>query len=105
MYERKMKLDSSIKVLQEQTRQISESGVHRATLRHMRRLLKRLGFLSAEGVVTMKGRVACEISTADEVLATELLFSGVFNTLDVDQTVALVSAVVYTEKVRCSNGR
>jgi ATP-dependent RNA helicase DOB1 len=59
-----------------QVRQLSESVVHKTTLRNMRRLLRKLGFLTADGVVTLKGRVACEISTADELLSSELLFGG-----------------------------
>ncbi len=61
----------------DQVRQLSESVVHKTTLRNMRRLLRKLGFLTADGVVTLKGRVACEISTADELLSSELLFGGV----------------------------
>jgi ATP-dependent RNA helicase DOB1 len=44
----------------------------------------------------MKGRVACEISTGDELLLTELIFHG----LTVDQSVALLSCFVFDEKVR-----
>jgi len=29
----------------------------------------------------MKGRVACEISTGDELLLTEMIFNGAFNEL------------------------
>ncbi len=47
----------------------------------------------------VKGRVACEISAGDELVLTELMFAGVFNELDVDQTVALLSCFVFEEKV------
>ena len=47
----------------------------------------------------MKGRVACEISTGDELLLTEMIFQGVFNDLTVDQAVALLSCFVFDEKV------
>jgi ATP-dependent RNA helicase DOB1 len=47
----------------------------------------------------MKGRVACEISTGDELLLTEMMFQGVFNDLSVDQAVALLSCFVFDEKV------
>ena len=60
----------------------------------------RLGFTSAADVVEMKGRVACEISTGDELLLTELIFHGVFNDLTVDQSVALLSCFVFDEKVQ-----
>jgi ATP-dependent RNA helicase DOB1 len=47
----------------------------------------------------MKGRVACEISSGDELLLTELMFHGVFNDLSVEQSVALLSCFVFDEKV------
>lgn len=61
-------------------------------------MLRKLGHITAEGVVSMKGRAACEISTGDELLTTELMFNGVFNSLDKHQLVALISCLVPTEK-------
>jgi ATP-dependent RNA helicase DOB1 len=49
----------------------------------------------------LQGRVACEISSADELLLTEMIFNGVFNELTVPQCVALLSCFVFEEKV-CS---
>lgn len=46
----------------------------------------------------MKGRVACEISTGDELLITEMIFNGAFNDLTVEQSVALLSVFVFQEK-------
>eukprot|EP00798_Chlamydomonas_sp_ICE-L_P030823 gene30823-35859_t len=46
----------------------------------------------------LKGRAACEIDTADELLTTELLFNGILNNLDKHQLVALVSCLVPVEK-------
>jgi len=59
----------------------------------------RLGFTTASDVIDMKGRVACEISTGDELLLTEMIFNGAFNDLTVEQTVALLSCFVFEEKV------
>eukprot|EP00479_Gromia_sphaerica_P005772 TRINITY_DN16864_c0_g1_i1.p1 TRINITY_DN16864_c0_g1~~TRINITY_DN16864_c0_g1_i1.p1 ORF type:complete len:122 (+),score=21.30 TRINITY_DN16864_c0_g1_i1:286-651(+) len=64
----------------------------------MKRVLRRLNFVNEDNVIQLKGRVACDISTADELLATELLFGGVFNDLDVKVIVALCSCLVFTEK-------
>ena len=50
-------------------------------------------------IVDMKGRVACEISTGDELLLTELIFNGAFNTLSPEQCAGLLSCFVFTEKV------
>lgn len=33
-------------------------------------VLQKLGFVDKEGIVTMKGRAACEIDTTDELLST-----------------------------------
>ena len=42
----------------------------------MKRVLKKLEFTGSEEVVELKGRVAAELSTGDELMITELLFSG-----------------------------
>lgn len=41
-----------------------------------------------------KGRAACEIDTADELLTVELMFNGVFSKLDKHQIVALASCLI-----------
>lgn len=61
-------------------------------------MLRKLGHVTADGIVSLKGRAACEISTGDELLTTELMFNGVFNSLDVHQLVAVVSCLVPVEK-------
>lgn len=61
-------------------------------------MLRKLGMIDGEGMVTLKGRAACEIDTADELLTTEMMFNGTFNGLDKHQLVALVSCLVPGEK-------
>ena len=61
-------------------------------------MLRRLGHVSAEGVVTLKGRAAGCISTGDELLSAELLLNGVFGGLNPHQLVALVSVLIPAEK-------
>ena len=63
-------------------------------------VLTRLGHVDASGIVTLKGRAACEIDTADELVTTELMFNGVFAELDVHQLVALVACLVPVEKTQ-----
>ena len=46
----------------------------------------------------MKGRTACEINTASELVVVELVFSGVFNDLGVEQSVALLSCMTFDER-------
>ena len=69
-------------------------------LKSRTRVLRRLGFVTAEGIVDIKGRVACEISTGDELLLTELIFSDVFGSLAPEYCAALLSCFVFGEKVR-----
>lgn len=68
-------------------------------LKCRKRVLRRLQFTSSADVVEMKGRVACEISTGDELLLTEMIFNGVFNPLPPEHCAALLSCFVFTEKV------
>ena len=67
-------------------------------LKCRKRVLRRLGFTTNEDVVEKKGRVACEISTGDELLLTEMIFNGVFNDLTPEQCAALCSCFVFNEK-------
>ncbi|KAF8551605.1 antiviral helicase [Imleria badia] len=67
-------------------------------LKCRKRVLRRLGFTSSSDISEMKGRVACEISTGDELLLTELIFNGAFNTLLPEQCASLLSCFVFTEK-------
>ncbi|KAF8128420.1 antiviral helicase [Boletus edulis] len=67
-------------------------------LKCRKRMLRRLGFTNSSDIAEMKGRVACEISTGDELLLTELIFNGAFNTLLPEQCAGLLSCFVFTEK-------
>ena len=67
-------------------------------LRHRQRLLRRLGYLDSEGLVTVKGRVAAELSSGDELVLTEMLFAGTFTSLSLEQIAALCSCFVWPEK-------
>ncbi len=37
-------------------------------LKKMKRVLRRLGYISKEEIVEMKGKVACEVSACDEIM-------------------------------------
>ena len=56
----------------------------------------RLGYLNAQGVVQHKGRVACQLN-AHEVFLTELLHENVFADCTVEETVALLSSLVFQQ--------
>jgi ATP-dependent RNA helicase DOB1 len=67
-------------------------------LKNRKRVLRRLGFVSESDVVQLKARVACEISTGDELLLSELLFNGFFNDLTPEQCAATLSCFIFEEK-------
>lgn len=67
-------------------------------LKCRRRVLRRFGFLNEADVVQLKARVACEISTGDELMLSELLFNGFFNNLTPEQIAAIISVFVFEEK-------
>lgn len=66
-------------------------------LKCRKRVLRRLGFATPSDVIEMKGRVACEVSSADELLLTEMMFNGLFNDLSAEQAAALLSCFVFQE--------
>lgn len=63
-----------------------------------KRLLRVLGFCNERNEIELKGRVACEITSGDELVLTELLFEGVFNRLTAEQTASLLSCFVFDER-------
>lgn len=97
LYNMKMECEAKMRELERQINE-SKSLVLRDDLRRRRRVLRRLDFVGGEGVIQRKGRTACEISTADELLVTEMIFNGQFNDLSVNETVALISCLINTEK-------
>lgn len=56
-------------------------------------------YITSDDVVELKGKVACEISSADELTLTELMFSGVLKDMKVEEMVALLSCFVWQEKL------
>lgn len=67
-------------------------------LKNRKRVLRRLGFVNEADVVQLKARVACEISTGDELVLSELLFNRFFNELTPEQCAATLSVFIFEEK-------
>jgi len=64
----------------------------------MKRVMRRLDLADKNDVPTLKGKVAANISVSDEILLTEMLFSGVFNEIENPAHIAaLLSCLVFTE--------
>ncbi|GJE98247.1 antiviral helicase [Phanerochaete sordida] len=97
LYKTKVEAQDRIRELKKKI-QATHDVLQMEELKARKRVLRRLGFTNAADIVDMKGRVACEISTGDELLLTELIFNGVFNTLSPEQCAGLLSCFVFTEK-------
>lgn len=61
-------------------------------------VLRKLGYIDEKETVSIKGRVACETNTCEELIVTELVFEGLLNELDPEEIVAVLSALVFQEK-------
>ncbi|KAH9913833.1 antiviral helicase [Fomitopsis serialis] len=96
-YKRKQECQTKIRELKKRI-QATNDVLQMEELKCRKRVLRRLGFTTSADIVDMKGRVACEISTGDELLLTELIFNGVFNPLSPEQCAGLLSCFVFTEK-------
>lgn len=92
----KFNVRTQIKVLKKDIR-TKKSLPMKEKLKAMKVVLRRLGHVDKDGVIQLKGRVGCEISTADELVITELLLGGTFNDLTPAHVAALLSCLVFTE--------
>ncbi|KXL45691.1 hypothetical protein M433DRAFT_66701 [Acidomyces richmondensis BFW] len=61
-------------------------------------VLKDLGFVDENSRVELKGKVACEIHSADEIVLTELILENVLADYEPEEIVALLSSFVFQEK-------
>ncbi|KAJ1633878.1 hypothetical protein T492DRAFT_977755 [Pavlovales sp. CCMP2436] len=80
------------------TLRVSKETAMGDELKCMKRVLRRLGHTNSDNVIELKGRIACEVSTADELLITELIFTGSLAELTAEQIVSLMSCLVASER-------
>ena len=97
LYNRKIFLLESSRALKQQCRD-TQTVAMKEDLRRMKRVLRRLGYITDKGVLETKGRFACELSTGDELVLTDMIFEGVFNDMTPEQAVAILSCFVHKEK-------
>lgn len=60
--------------------------------------MKEIGCIDADLVVQLKGRVACEMNSGEELICTECLFENQLNDLEPEEAVAIMSAFVFQQK-------
>ncbi|KAJ5483448.1 hypothetical protein N7530_002694 [Penicillium desertorum] len=98
-YAEKVDLTAKIKAIKKQITE-AMSILQLDELKCRKRVLRRFGFINEAEVVQLKARVACEISTGDELMLSELLFNGFFNNLTPEQVASVMSCFVFEEKVK-----
>ena len=99
-------LDRRAEVAEQQATSASQL-ILRVELKARRRVLRKLGYTDDDGVVQLKGRVAAEVASCDELVATELMFNGVFSELDPPGVAALASCLIWRDKAAgsgCADG-
>lgn len=96
---RKQELTAKIKSIKKAMRSSSVLAF-KDELKARKRVLRRLGYITSDNVVELKGKVACEISSADELTLTELMFNGVLKDVKVEEMVSLLSCFVWREKLQ-----
>lgn len=86
--------------VEELQRTISDQNLELLPDYHQRvAILKELNYLDRESsTVQLKGRVACEINTADELILTELILDNMLSEFEPEEIVALLSCFVCQEK-------
>lgn len=61
-------------------------------------VLKNIGCIDDDLVVQIKGRVACEMNSGEELICTVCLFENQFEELEPEEAVAIMSAFVFQQK-------
>lgn len=120
-YNEKMKLADDAKKVRKDIK-AAQSLILQADLKARRKVLKRLGYIDADEMVTTKvcnrfkaitvlkciiilivsfflqGRVAAELSVGQELVLAEIIFDGRYNDLTPEQVCALSSCFIWREK-------
>jgi superfamily II RNA helicase len=77
LFNQKVSLKDEIEAIEQEIKQTSKM-IMSTDLVNMKRVMRRLEMIDKNDVPHLKGKVAAGISAADEILTTELIFSGFF---------------------------
>lgn len=61
-------------------------------------VLKEIHYIDSDLVVQLKGRVACEMNSGEELISTECLFENQLDDLEPEEAVAIMSALVFQQR-------
>jgi ATP-dependent RNA helicase DOB1 len=97
LFELRLKLCQRAAKIQRDLR-MGQRLIYAEELGSMNRVLHVLGYLDENQQLSSKGRVCCEISTANELVLTECIFEGIFRDLPETVIPAILSGFVLDEK-------
>ncbi|XKL61384.1 hypothetical protein PGB90_008441 [Kerria lacca] len=97
LYDKKFKISEEIENTISEFKKLNRIDQLGELKRH-KKVLRKLNYCSATDVVQTKGKIACELSSGEELLMTELIFNGIFTELNPAQCVALLSCFMCDEK-------
>lgn len=61
-------------------------------------VLQEIHYIDSDLVVQLKGRVACEMNSGEELISTECLFENQLDELEPEEAVAIMSAFVFQQR-------
>ncbi|RZC44424.1 hypothetical protein C5167_037366 [Papaver somniferum] len=99
VFQLKKELEAKITLIRNNV-SFSKALAFKDELKARMRVLRSLKYVTRAGVVELKGKVAFEITSADELTLTELMFKGVFNRATVEEMISLLSCFVWKEKLQ-----
>ncbi|GFE54854.1 DSHCT (NUC185) domain containing DEAD DEAH box helicase family protein [Babesia ovis] len=72
----------------------SHQIVMKDELKHMKGVLRELNYVDENGIVTLKGSIACEINATDELVVAEMFLRNFFENLEPEYICASLSCLV-----------
>ena len=96
---------NTLRKIQELTFRLSDQSLRMLPEYHRKMdLLKLLNFVDSNGIILLKGRVACEINSGNSLVLTTLIMENFFSDKSVAEVAALLSGFVFDEKIELAIG-
>ena len=92
-FKEKLKLKTQIKHYLSELNELNKLVLNEQ-LNNMNRVLHRLNYINDNGIVTLKGQVACSITTSDPIILTEMIFNGTLNNCNEEDLCVILSCFV-----------
>ena len=95
-FKEKLKLKTQIKHYLSELNELNKLVLNEQ-LNNMNRVLHRMNYINDNGIVTLKGQVACSITSSDPIILTEMIFNGTLNNCNEEDLCVILSCFVNGE--------